>query len=293
MPSLGDVLRTTPILWGVKEKFEDSCITWLVSEQAEPLLRGNKLIDRILIWDQFVPFQLMREKFDVLINLEKVSGVAALSDMIDAWTKYGFRFDCNEGIYHSYERGIDFINYINNKREGKNKGELWQQKLIEMLGVEWKGQEYILEHHNKTEEIYDVGLNYMVGSKWPTKMMPKEKWDQLAIQLESMGYKISFQQGLQDLHEYIGWINSCKTIISQDSLGVHLALALKKNLIGLYGPTDPTEIYLYRRGKHIIADVTCPYMPCYSSGCLSGLLCMNTIEIELICASVEQMLDGG
>lgn len=289
VPSLGDVLRTTPILWGIREKFPECHVTWLTSEQSEPLLRGNGLIDRILVWDEFVPFQLMREKFDVLVNLEKVPGVAALADMIDAWTRYGFRFDSMEGTYHCYERGMSFISYINDKKGGKKAGELWQKMLIEMLGVEWKSQEYILGYRPGNEECFDVGLNYMAGSKWPTKMMSKQKWDLLANLLEQQGYTVSFQQGLQDLHEYIDWINSCKTIISQDSLGVHLALALNKNLVGLYGPTDPTEIFLYRRGRHIVADAKCPHMPCYSDHCISGMNCMECIEIDSVCEAVNHI----
>lgn len=292
VPSLGDVLRTTPILWGIKEKFPDSHITWLVSEQCEPLINGNKFIDRVLVWDQFVPFQLMREKIDVLINLEKVPGVAALSDIIDAWTKYGFRFDSNEGTYHSYERGMNFISYINEKKDGRKSGSLWQKMLIEMLGVKWKGQEYSLGYKPTTTETFDVGLNYMAGSKWPTKMMSRRKWDELAEKLTAAGINVSFQQGLANLHEYMDWINSCKVIVSQDSLGVHLALALNKSLIGLYGPTDPTEIYLYKRGRHIIAGADCPLMPCYNATCQSGINCMESIDIDSIVTSVRSMLSG-
>ena len=171
VPSLGDVLRTTPILWGLKEKYPDSHITWLVAEQAEPLLHGNKLIDRILVWDQFVPFQIMREKFDILINLEKIAGVAALTDMIDAWAKYGFRFEGINGNYHAYERGINFIDYIEDKKKINKVKDSWQKILFEMLSVEWKGQEYILGYEPKTEVTCDIGLNYKVGSKWPTKAM--------------------------------------------------------------------------------------------------------------------------
>lgn len=290
IPSLGDVLRTTPILWGIKEKFPDSHITWLASEQSEPLLKGNTLIDRILVWDQFVPFQLMREKIDVLINLEKVPGVAALADMMDAWTKYGFRFDSNEGTYHSYERGMNFIDYINDKKDGKKTGELWQKMLIEMLGVKWQGQPYSLGYKPDTSEVYDIGLNYMAGSKWPTKSMSKERWDILADKLTSQDFSVSYQQGLKDLHAYMDWLNSCKIIISQDSLGVHLALALDKHLIGLYGPTDPTEIYLYQRGRHVIAETECPYMPCYNAKCISGLNCMETIRIHHVIESVKEIL---
>ena len=119
VPSLGDVLRTTPILLALKEKFPDSHISWLVSGNAEPLLQGNPLIDRILVWDEFVPFQLMREKIDVLINLEKIPGVCALADMIDAWMKYGFRFDSFSGQYHAYEKGLTFIDYLQQKDRSK------------------------------------------------------------------------------------------------------------------------------------------------------------------------------
>ena len=133
IPSLGDVLRTTPILWALKEKYPDSNISWLVDRQAEPLLRGNRLINRILIWDEFLPFQLMKEKFDVLINLEKIPGICALSDMVDAWVKYGFRFDGVKGTYHAYERGLAFIDYIEKKKGFGKPRDWWQKILIQII----------------------------------------------------------------------------------------------------------------------------------------------------------------
>jgi len=202
-PSLGDVLRTTPILWALKEKYAKSHISWLVSEQAEPLLHGNRFINRILVWDEFVPFQLMREKFDILINLEKIPGVAALSDMIDAWTKYGFRFEGVDGDYHAYERGLTFIDYIEEKKRTNRAKDFWQKVLIEMIGVEWKAQEYLLGYEPGKDVIHDVGLNYKVGAKWPTKAMSEEKWRLLGNKLIEQGYSISWQQGLEDLYGYM------------------------------------------------------------------------------------------
>ncbi len=132
VPSLGDVLRTTPILWALKEKYPESHITWLVSRHAEPLLIENRFIDRLITWDEFVPFQLMREKFDTLINLEKIPGVCALADMIDAWVKYGFRFESIDGTYHGYEKGVNFVDYINEKKSFYKTDKVWQQILIEI-----------------------------------------------------------------------------------------------------------------------------------------------------------------
>lgn len=287
IPSLGDVLRTTPILWALKEKYPDSRITWLVDRQAEPLLRGNDLIDRILVWDEFVPFQLMKEKFDVLINLEKIGGICALADTVDAWVKYGFRFDSVNGTYHAYERGLDFIDYIEKKNKQGRSGDCWQKVLIQMMGSEWKGQEYIIGYKPKTAEKYDVGLNYTVGSKWPHKAMPVEKWRELERELVKDGYKVSWQQGVDDICEYINWINSCRTIVSNDSLGLHIAFALKKKVIGLFGPTDPKEIYLYGDSKVVRSAQKCRYMPCYKITCLSGKKCMEKMNVKEIIRSIK------
>jgi heptosyltransferase-2 len=291
--SLGDVLRTTPILWALKERFPDSHISWLVSDHAEPLLRDNHFIDRILVWDEFVPFQLMREKIDVLINLEKIPGVAALADMIDAWTKYGFRFDGDRGTYHTYERGLDFLECIERKRNGQVVGDFWQKILIEMLGVVWRQQPCIIGYQPVSNISYDVGLNYQVGTKWPTKAMPQEKWQKLEVLLNACGYRVSWQQGLGDLYEYMDWINSCRTIISSDSLGLHIAFALGKKAIGLFGPTDGDEVYLYNGSVAMRGSCDCPERPCWRSRCATGLFCMDTISLEEVVEAIQRQLSAG
>lgn len=281
IPSLGDVLRTTPILRALKEKYPDSHITWLVTEHAEQLLLGNEFLDRILVWDGFVPFQLMKEKFDVLINLEKIAGVCALADMIDAWMKYGFRFDTNTGAYHGYEKGLDFISYIECKKSDKTKG-YWQQVLIQMLGVPWKQQEYVLGYKSKTLETVDFGFNYEVGSKWPYKSLPMDTWKELEGRLNNRGYSVSWQQGNKNLYEYMDWINSCRVLITNDSLGLHLAFALGKKVVGMFGPTDPKEVYFYNGCRIIQSKARCEHMPCGMPKCQSGLYCMIHIGVDEI-----------
>jgi heptosyltransferase-2 len=289
VPSLGDVLRTTPILWAIKERFPDSHITWLVTDNAEALLQGNRLIDRILVWDEFVPFQLMREKFDVLINLEKIPGVCALSDMIDAWVKYGFRFETMSGEYRGYEKGLTFISYIKNKKTNVFKG-YWQQVLIEMMGVAWTGQTYMVGYEPKTSEQFDIGLNYEVGSKWPVKGMPLQMWRDLENRLTFKGYTVSWQEGKSDLNEYMDWINSCRLIISNDSLGLHLAQAFNKKVIGLFGPTDAGEVYSYGGSRMIVSATQCPVRPCIASHCSSGQHCMNGINLDKVEVTTREFL---
>ena len=282
IPSLGDVLRTTPILYALKNKYHDSDISWLVSEEAHPLLEGNKYLNRILIWDNFVPFQLLKEKFDILINLEKIPGVCAIADMIDAWVKYGFRFDSQTGYYSAYEKGLDFINYIDNKNNDNKVGDFWQKVLIEMFGEKWDKQEYILGYKPKTVPIYSIGLNYKTGSKWLTKAMPIDKWKDVEAMLLKNGFSVSWQEGLNNIFDYIDWINSCRYIITQDSLGLHIALALKKQVVAIFGATSYKEVYPYDRCSFVLPEFSCEYMPCYNSVCINDKFCMDYISTDKI-----------
>lgn len=292
VPSLGDVLRTTPILHALKEKYVNSEITWVVSEAAAPLLNNNKFIDKIYVWDEFLGFQLMREKFDVLVNLEKIAGICALSDMIDAWTKYGFRFDSNAGSFLEYEQGASYIAYMNAKKSNEHYKDFWQKVLIEAFNVEWKEQECILGYKPKTTTTYDIGLNYLVGSKWPTKAFDKSKWEEIYDILTAQGYKVSWQEGLKNLYEYMDWINSCNMLISHDSLGLHIALALNKKVLGLFGPTDAKEVYLYNRGKIIESGKVCTHMPCYSPECFEEEDCMSVFKTDDIIKNVQEIIKG-
>lgn len=252
--SLGDVLRTTPILRALKKKYPNSYISWLVSDKAEPLLHNNQYIDRTLVWDDFVPFQLQSEKFDLLINLEKVPGICALSDKIDAWNKQGFRFNNETGNYDGYKQGLEMIDYINQKKIGKSSKDCWQKSLIKLLGLKWSKENYVLGYEPKTKETYDVGFNFEVGTKWPEKAMPMKKWEHIAKQLEQNDKHCVWQEGLNSIYDYIDWINSCKTIITHDSLGLHIALALNKKVIALFGPTSSKEVCFLPSTIVITAD---------------------------------------
>ena len=293
--SLGDVVRCSVVLEALKEKYPNSNITWLVAPEAFPLLADNPYIDRILVWDEFVPFVLMREQFDMVVNLEKIHGICALADMIQAWEKVGFRFDSRSGEYSAYERSVGATKYIQSKASGEKSHDIWQRVLVEMVGCEWKGQEYSLGYKPKPKQFYDVGFNYYVGSKWPTKAMVKERWEELAKKLELQNISYSWQQGMSNLYEYMDWIAGCKVLVTNDSLGVHLALAMRKSVVVLFGSTSGEEIYYYGRGASIypkfgnmLNEYQC--VPCYNPTCKKEKHCMDFIDLDDIVENVKSFL---
>ena len=91
---------------------------------------------------------------------------------------------------------------------------------------------------------FDIGFNYQVGNKWPTKAWPMEHWKALEKKVQNE-YCVSWQQGLADMNDYFQWINNCRVIVTNDSFGMHLAIALKKKLwlyLDLHVQQRPTFI---------------------------------------------------
>lgn len=286
--SLGDVLRTTVILY----PFSGDHVTWLVDEQAYPLLEGNPHINRILFYDLTSVLQLQRERFDTVINLEKVPGICALADSISAWRRYGFRFDEQLGEAEAYDGCEKVVSLCKDGDLKRTYQGSWQESLLQIVGANWEGQEYLLGYQPKTKELYDIGLNWAVGSKWPNKAWPTGRWDELK-QLLDGSYSYSMQQGMENLYAYMDWINSCRLLVTNDSLGLHIALALRKKVVVLYGPTNPNETHFYGRGEVLYPERPCSCVPCLEPVCSKEVRCMEYISAAAVLSAVERLFPLG
>jgi len=291
--SLGDVLRVTPLL----HLFKDDDVTWVTDKKVLPLLVGNPYISRILILDFLTIKQLEREKFDTLINLEKDPGICALADQISAWRKFGFRFDSMKGVAEAYDNAFEVLALVSKPNIKKENQRTSQDLLFDMVGATWNKEEHILGYKPKTSEEYDIGLNTQIGPKWPTKFWPIEYWDKLETDLIKLGFKVTRQDKqskkiLTDLNSYMDWLNSCKLIITNDSLGLHLAIALKKKVLGLFGPTSHKEFYFYGRGKAILPEESLfDCRPCFNAVCPKAEICMKAISPEKVMNEVNILLN--
>lgn len=270
--SYGDVLRTTVLL----NLYQNDHVTWLVDEKAFPILQGNPHITRIMIYNLTSVLQLQAEEFDTVINLEKVPGLCALADSISAWRRYGFRFDRRSGEAEAYDGTHSVLDICRNLEHKRHRKAYWQEGLFEMVGAHWKDEQYILGYQPKGNEKYDIGFNYLAGNKWPLKGWPMSKWKKLE-QLAGSKYSVSWQQGQDDMEKYFEWINSCRVLVTNDSFGMHIAIALKKKFIAIFGPTHCQENCLYGLGVAFYPrDFACEFFPCtrmvcphFKEGCTS------------------------
>ena len=272
--SLGDVLRTTVIL----NYFKNDEVSWLVDEKAYPLLKANSFIKRIMIFNHESILQLQQERFDTVINLEKGPGICAFSDSVNAWRRFGFRFDSEQGVAQAYDGAEMVLSLCLDMEKKKKNLRFWQDALASMIGKKWsQDEEYILGYKPRSKVKYDIGFNWVVGAKWPNKAWPKNNWKKLEKLLKNK-YNICWQKGLGNLEEYMDWINSCRLIVTNDSLGMHLAIALRKKIIAFFGPSSSKEVYLYDRGVKLLGKTPYKCMPCLGPVCAQRVNCMDYIK---------------
>lgn len=284
--SLGDVIRSTVIL----HLFKNDEVTWLTDEKAIPLLYGNQYIQRILPYDFTTAFQLQHEMFDVVVNLEKVPGICAMADTIKAWKRFGFRFNPLTGTAAWYMFAEKAMNIVTNDRHKQSHSRTWQACLYDLFGVNWNGEEYVLGYAPNTIEKYDVGFNFRVGTKWPTKAWNDENWKYLEKLCEDAGESVSWQEGADNIYSYIDWINKCRIIVTNDSLGLHLAIALRKKVIGLFGSTNEKEVYFYGLGVPIVPEGEFKCRPCFKPVCDYAYECINNITPESVMEKITHLL---
>ncbi len=291
-PSFGDILRTTPLLHLYKEDY----VIWLTDKAAFPLLKGNPYINELLSLNFKNAVRLINEKdIDTVINLEKSYDICKLVNQINAWKKYGFRFDEKTNSAKAYDRAFEILSVSADIDVQRKNQKTMQELLFEIVGEKWRDEEYVLGYEPKSEVKYDIGLNVFAGSKWPIKMWPMNNWDILEKELLKNNLKITRQDKqpkeiLSNLYSYMDWINSCKIVISNDSLGMHLAIALKKKVLGLFGPTAHKEVHFYSRGKAILPQEIFSCYPCFKTHCIRNYNCMKNISPEKVYKEVAEMI---
>lgn len=103
-------------------------------------------------------------------------------------------------------------------------------------------------------------------------------------------YSYTMQQGMDNLQSYMDWINSCRLLVTNDSLGLHIALALRKKVVVLYGPTNPNETHFYGRGELLYPEINYTCIPCLAPQCTQPVCCMDFIRPEEVKKRIDKLM---
>jgi ADP-heptose:LPS heptosyltransferase len=310
----GDVLRTTALLPGLKRKYPRSRVSWLVDGESVDLLTGNPLVDEVLPYGLESVLPLEVREFDVLVCLDKEPGITALATKVRAPTKFGFGMNANgaatvfnDAAAYALRLGIDDeLKYRVNTKT-------YQEIAAEAAEVDYARDEYVyglgadakrkarefMKTHGVDASRPAVGLNTGAGTKFEPKQWPVGHYRQLAAGLvDGLGANVFLLGGPREetlntaiaadappevyntgnehsLPDFAGFVSLMDVVVTSDTLGMHLAIALKKKVVALFGPTCPQEIDLYGRGVKLFTGAPCA--PCYKQNCPDAV-CMEGIR---------------
>ena len=320
LDAMGDVLMTTAQLASIKKKYPESTVVWVTLKNAYRLLDNNPYIDKVLVYDAESISVLQTMKFDIVMNVDKSQRSGTLAMLVEADKKMGFGINengqiipLNEGAHYNYQLGMDdHLKFKVNKRTG-------QDYLSETFELPYERNDYVFQlsdneqtfvkDYKKSIGINDtdaiVGFNTGCSLLFPNKKMTIEQHQVLIERfLKTHRFKIMLLGGPEDternkvIAEPFGdkIINTPTTegvrrgacyeaipqvIITGDSFGMHLAIALKKYVIAWFGLSCWEEIDLYDRGIKLYPEgLFCA--PCWKKKCPYELECIQMIDLDKI-----------
>jgi heptosyltransferase-2 len=92
-----------------------------------------------------------------------------------------------------------------------------------------------------------------------------------------------------DLGTFAALIGRCDLLVCGDTLAMHLAIALRREVVAMFGPTCEQEIDLFGRGVKIKSPIGCS--PCYRRTCDLTPTCQDLIDVQSVFDAVISRLD--
>jgi ADP-heptose:LPS heptosyltransferase len=327
LAAIGDVLRTTPLLTGLKRAYPQSHITWVVDKEAHPLLKNNPLIDRLLTFDFASTLPLEVECFDLVIGLEKEPRGAALVSRVQAAEKKGFGLG-PEGSLYPLNRASEYAFFLGLSDELKfyQNRKTYPELIYEVAELDYRKDEYLLflspedtafaagfaERAGLRKGEVVVGLNTGAGGVFANKAWTMEGYGKLIQELRrepktrllllggpgerernrdilERAKGAVIDTGCENtLGQFAALIQLCDLVVTGDTTALHLAVGLKKRVVALFGPTCAQEIEFYGRGAKILSSASCA--PCYRRSCEVSPNCMEAISVAEVMKEIRTPL---
>lgn len=310
--AMGDVLRTTTLLPSLKRAYPESFITWVTDHSALPLLEANPLIDELLEMSDATVEAVARKDFDLLLNFEKEKEPLALAGRVRAGTRRGFGpTRWNTPTVYNRESQYALLLGLSDELKFRVNMKTYPEIIAEMACLPYARDPYILEltaTSRRCQAMLEsrlsgdgrlrIGINTGCGAVFRTKQWTFEGWVGLVHFLQehaSADILLLGGQAERDLNreilchtsgvidtgtdntleEFFGVVNACDIVVTSDSLAMHIAVALRKYVVALFGSTSHVEVDLFDRGEKVVTDFACS--PCYLKTCDKVPTCMQAL----------------
>jgi 3-deoxy-D-manno-octulosonic-acid transferase/heptosyltransferase-1 len=157
-----------------------------------------------------------------------------------------------------------------------------------------------------------VAINPM--AQWKTKLWPPDRFAVLADRiiddhramvyftggpadreiieniLQHMRHNAVNLAGKTSLIELAAVYDHMAVVVTTDTGPMHIAAAVEKPVVALFGPTAQWRTGPYGAGHHVVtAGIAC--RPCFKRTCATAASCMRSISVDQVLAHVKAVLD--
>jgi mutator protein MutT len=290
----GDVVRTLSILESIKDKYKDSEIYWVTKKDSIELFNNNPYITKVFS----IPFET-KESYDILYNFDIEDDATKLAKEIKADKKFGFYSENDYPAPFNFASEY-YINTIFDDEIKKNNKKTYQEMMFEVAELPYKkelgliylndeeteyGERFLRENNIDKNRL--IGMHIGSAPRWPSKTWHEDNIIEFIKKSKSKRFEILLFAGPNDKQrldkiidrlnkediivfknnpnntdrQFFSLINICSKIISSDSFALHVGVALKKQVIGLFFCSAVHEVETYNILKKIVAESLYDFFP--------------------------------
>jgi heptosyltransferase I len=250
--AMGDIIHSLPGAASLKHSFPDARVTWVVEPNWVPLLEGNGFVDRIVVFRRKEPGswrrtknELRSEHYDLAVDFQGLTKSALIAHVARPERIAGF----GSRVVRERLAGLFYSNRVQS-----NSVHVVDQALDLAAGAGATKPVRVFPLPAGTPEGHLPEGPFALASPlagWTSKQWPLEYYERLAGMLKiplvlngapgtvpAVPGAIAHESGIPGL---IDATRRAALVIGVDSGPLHMAAALNKSGVAIFGPTDPVR----------------------------------------------------
>jgi len=301
---LGDVLLTSPLFTHLKKAIPHARIDAYIYEEAKPMLEGHPAVSNLIGYDRqwkklgffrkigkeiSLLREIRKQRYDLVINLTEGDRGTLVAKISKAPLRLGFtpkgRWQKSvythivkhcPGVRHTVERNLDALRRIG-IFPGDNRDVVWflESQIVEAMRLKIGKDPFIVIHPTSrwkfkcypvdkmravVEELCKQGKRIVLTSG-------PDKEEIEMVEKIARGLNVEVFSGKTTLKELGALISLSSLLLCVDSVPLHMASALKKRVVVLFGPTSDITWGPWKNEQAKILSQPFSCRPCYQDGC--------------------------
>lgn len=277
LSALGDIINTAVVLQIIRRHLPDARIDWFVEEAFAPVLEAHPLISEVVP----IPLKAIKKTKSLPLLMQTIRALRSREPydrIIDAQglLKSAIVARCLKGGVHGFDRrsareGGASLFYDTTSQVPYELNVIKRNVMVitEALGITYDendilSKEAVFDKKERPASLPAEGkaIACVIGASWPSKCYPKERFAQVCSALPHPCYLIwGSEAERQDalwieehvpnariaakmsLGELVTFIAHCDLTIGNDTGPTHIAWAMNRASITLFGPTNERMIF--------------------------------------------------